>query len=47
MRFEGLKIVLNFTWRPLREGFYHATVAKDVKVNKKYVAALADPAFAG
>jgi hypothetical protein len=41
-RFEGAKVVLNFAWRTLREEIHHVTVAKDVKVNKKYVASLAD-----
>jgi hypothetical protein len=33
-RFEGAKVVLNFAWRTLREGIYHATV---VKVRKREV----------
>ena len=34
-RCEGANVVLNFAWRTLREGIYHATVAKDAKVDNK------------
>ena len=34
-RCEGAKVVLNFTWRPLREGFYHDTVARGTKVDTR------------
>jgi hypothetical protein len=41
-RREGAKVALNFGWRTLREGIYHARVVNGAKVDKKYVAALAD-----